>query len=281
LSSAKLINLEDLGLSQKDLATLDSLIKKPHGIIFVTGPTGSGKSTTLYSCLSRVNKLDRKIVTIEDPVEYQIPGVTQIQINPRIGLTFAAGLRSMLRHDPDIMMVGEVRDLETAEIAIQVALTGHLVFSTLHTNDAASAVTRLVDMGIEPFLVSSSVDCFIAQRLVRVVCPHCKEPKKLTPEFGREFSLIPQEIAQTTVFEGKGCEACRATGYHGRQAIYECLTLNDELRDMILGKKPASQIKQKAIQTGMRTLRQDGWEKVKKGLTTPAEVIRVTQEEIV
>ena len=281
LSSAKLYDMKELGLPAKDMVLLDGLIKKPHGIIFVTGPTGSGKTTTLYSCLSRVNKLDRKIITIEDPIEYQLGGVTQIQINPKVGLTFAAGLRSMLRHDPDIMMVGEVRDLETAEIAIQVALTGHLVFSTLHTNDAASAVTRLLDMGIEPYLVSSSVECFIAQRLVRLICPRCKEPRKITAEFIKEFGLTPEEVSGATIYEGKGCEACKMTGYFGRQAIYEFLVLNDDIRDMVLGHKTANQIKQKAIQNGMRTLRQDGWEKVKRGLTTPSEVIRVTQEETV
>lgn len=279
LSSAKLYSLEDLGLSGAELTMLDGLIKKPHGIVFVTGPTGSGKTTTLYSCLSRVNQMDKKIITIEDPIEYQLNGVTQIQINPRIGLTFAAGLRSMLRHDPDIMMVGEVRDFETAEIAIQVALTGHLVFSTIHTNDAASAVTRLLDMGVEPYLVSSSVECFVAQRLVRLICPKCKEPSKLTSEMAKEFGLPVSELTGVTVYQGKGCESCKFTGYRGRQGIYEFLFLNDQIRDMIIAHATANQIKSKAIQQGMRTLRQDGWEKIKKGLTTPAEVIRVTQEE--
>ena len=278
LSSAKLYDMKELGLSSDDLHQLDHLIKKPHGIIFVTGPTGSGKTTTLYSCLSRVNSSDRKIISIEDPIEYQLPGITQIQINPRVGLTFAAGLRSMLRHDPDIMMVGEVRDVETAEIAIQVALTGHLVFSTLHTNDAASAVTRLLDMGVEPYLVSSSVECFIAQRLVRLICEKCKQPVKMTTDIIKEFGL-DAEGTNITIYEGKGCEDCKFTGYRERQGIYEFLMLNEELRDMILGRVTASQIRNKAIKNGMRTLRQDGWEKIKKGLTTPAEVIRVTQEE--
>lgn len=280
LSSATLYSLEDLGLSARGLAVLDELVKKPHGIVFVTGPTGSGKTTTLYSCLSRINKLDRKIITIEDPIEYQLNGVTQIQINPRIGLTFAAGLRSMLRHDPNIMMVGEVRDFETAEIAIQVALTGHLVLSTLHTNDAASAVTRLLDMGVEPFLISSSVECFVAQRLVRLICPKCKQSAKMTPEITKEFGLQLQDLSGVAIFEGKGCEACKMTGYQGRQGIYEFLIMNDEIREMVVTRATASQIKAKAIKLGMRTLRQDGWEKIKKGVTTPSEVIRVTQEEI-
>ena len=281
LSSAKLYDMGELGLSSRDMGILDTLIQKPHGIVFVTGPTGSGKTTTLYSCLSRVNKLDRKIITIEDPIEYQLKGITQIQINPRIGLTFAAGLRSMLRHDPDIMMVGEVRDLETAEIAIQVALTGHLVFSTLHTNDAASAVTRLLDMGIEPYLVSSSVECFVAQRLVRLICRRCKQPLKMTSDMAREFGVNADALGDVVIYHGKGCEACKFTGYHGRQGIYEFLVLNDEIRDMILGRATANQIRAKAMALGMRTLRQDGWEKVKEGRTTPGEVIRVTQEETV
>lgn len=279
LSSAKLYSLEDLGLMAHDLNTLDSLIKKPHGVIFVTGPTGSGKTTTLYSCLSRVNTIDKKILTIEDPIEYQIRGITQLQINPRIGFTFAAGLRSMLRHDPDIMMIGEVRDPETAEITIQVALTGHLVFSTLHTNDAASAVVRLLDMGVEAYLVASSVECFVAQRLIRLLCPQCKEPVGVSPEILKEFDLTENDVQGVTIYEGRGCEACKFTGYWGRRGIYEFLLLNDTIREMITSKATGIQIKQKAIENGMRTLRQDGWEKVKLGLTTPSEVIRVTQEE--
>lgn len=279
LSAAKLYSMEELGLSPQGIALLDSLIKKPHGVIFVTGPTGSGKTTTLYSCLSRINTVDKKILTIEDPVEYQLRGITQIQINPRIGLSFAAGLRSMLRHDPDIMMVGEVRDFETAEITIQVALTGHLVFSTLHTNDAASGVTRLLDMGIEPYLVASSVECFVAQRLVRLICSKCKQSVKILPETIKEFNLPSGETSDIVVYEGQGCEACKFTGYYGREAIYEFLLINDEMRDMIINRLPTSQVKAKAIKGGMKTLRQDGWEKVKKGVTTPGEVIRVTQEE--
>ena len=281
LSSSKLYNMEELGLSLGERQMLDGLIKRPHGIIFVTGPTGSGKTTTLYSCLARVNQADKKIITIEDPIEYELRGVTQIQINPRIGLTFAHGLRSMLRHDPDIMMVGEVRDFETAEIAIQVALTGHLVFSTLHTNDAASAVTRLLDMGVEPYLIASSIECFIAQRLVRVVCPHCKQPAKAAEEIMREFGLNRQDFEGLRLFEGKGCEACKLTGFHGREAIYEFLVLNEEIKELVLARAPASQIRTAAMKSGMKTLRQDGWEKIKAGRTTPSEVVRVTQEEFV
>lgn len=281
LSSSKLYNLNQLGLTPKDSHVLDELIKKPHGIIFLTGPTGSGKTTTLYSCLASVNQADKKIITIEDPIEYQLKGITQIQVNPGIGLTFAAGLRSMLRHDPDIMMVGEVRDLETAQIAIQVALTGHLVFSTLHTNDAASGVTRLMDMGIEPYLIASSVECFIAQRLIRLICPKCKVPAKITPEVIKDFGLTPEEAGQLKIYEGKGCEACKFTGYHGREGIYEFLLVNDEIRELITSRASAAQIGAKAVSLGMRTLLQDGFVKVKEGKTTPSEVMRVTKEETV
>ncbi|MBM3248801.1 MAG: type II secretion system protein GspE [Candidatus Omnitrophica bacterium] len=279
LSSGMILSLSDLGLSRKDLDELDLLIKKPHGIIFVTGPTGSGKTTTLYACLSTINKVDKKIITIEDPIEYQLGGVTQIQISPQIGLTFAQGLRSMLRHDPDIMMVGEVRDFETAEITIRVSLTGHLVFSTLHTNDAASSVTRLLDMGIEPYLISSSVECFIAQRLVRLICPKCKVPVRPNVEILKELGISETEISGLELFEGKGCDDCKFTGYKGRTGIYEFLLINDSLRDMILAREPANKIKNKAVTFGMRTLRDDGWDKIKRGLTTPTEVLRVTQQE--
>lgn len=279
LSSSLLYSLPELGLSQDDLKILDNLIKKPHGIVFVTGPTGSGKTTTLYACLCKINKPETKIITIEDPIEYQLNGITQIQVYPRIGLTFAQGLRSMLRHDPDVMMVGEVRDFETAEITIRVALTGHLVFSTLHTNDAASAITRLLDMGIEPYLVSSSVECFIAQRLVRLICPECKSQVPAKQEMVKGFDLGNLDLSKLVIFEGKGCESCKFTGYKGRTAIYEFLVMNDAMREMVLERLPANQIQKKAISFGMKTLRQDGWEKVLKGMTTISEVIRVTQEE--
>ncbi len=277
LNSAQLIHLEKLGLSKNNLALIDDLIKRPHGIIFVTGPTGSGKTTTLYSCLARVNTVDKKILTIEDPVEYQLRGITQIQIYPLVGLTFASGLRSMLRHDPDIMMVGEVRDSETAQIAIQVALTGHLVFSTLHTNDAASGITRLLDMGIEPYLISSAVECFVAQRLVRLICPKCKGPEPVTNELSKIVEWKSKDMEAVTLFEGRGCGFCKGTGYYGREAIYELLVLDEEIRQMIMARAPASLVRSCAIKNGMKTLHQDGWDKIRRGLTTLSEVIRVTQ----
>ena len=254
------------------------MIKVPHGIIFVTGPTGSGKTTTLYACLNKINDKDRKIITIEDPIEYMLKGITQIQTQPKIDLTFARGLRSMLRHDPDIMMVGEVRDLETAEITIRVALTGHLVFSTLHTNDAAGGVTRLLDIGIEPYLIASSVICFIAQRLVRLICPQCKREAKPTKQFLEEIKPLV-DPSTVKIFEGAGCEACKYTGYKGRTGIYEILVVNDEIRELMLRRASTSEIKEKAVAGQMNTLRQDGWDKVLKGLTTISEVMRVTQLE--
>jgi type II secretory ATPase GspE/PulE/Tfp pilus assembly ATPase PilB-like protein len=279
LNTTRLYNLSDLGIPDKERKLLEGLIKKPHGIIFLTGPTGSGKTTTLYSCLSQVNTEDKKIITIEDPVEYQLQGITQIQINPKIGLTFANGLRSMLRHDPDIMMVGEVRDRETAEVAIQVSLTGHLVFSTLHTNDAASGVTRLLDMGIDPYLVTSTVECFIAQRLLRLICPKCKVLKPISADMLEEFKGYANVAHDTKIYEGKGCEECKFSGYAGRKAIYEILLFNEQIRQLIMEHATASQIKEKAVSLGMKTLRQAGWDKVLEGLTTPEEVIRVTKEE--
>ncbi len=274
LSNKMLFSLKELGLLPSDLAILEEMIKKPHGIILVTGPTGSGKTTTLYACLSKINNKDLKILTIEDPIEYRLNGITQIQVHPKIGLSFAAGLRSMLRHDPDVMMVGEVRDLETAEITIRVSLTGHLVFSTLHTNDAAGATTRLLDMGIEPYLVASSVECIIAQRLVRLICPECKHPitdKKAVARLGA--GNIPEDAV---IYEGKGCDKCKFTGFHGRTAIYEFIVMSDEIRHLVLNHASADQIKKKAVEMGMVTLRQDGINKVLKGLTTVGEVMRVS-----
>ena len=280
LSQQALLDLDKLGLLPQDLTILESVIKLPHGIIFVTGPTGSGKTTTLYASLNQINSEKIKIITIEDPIEYQISGITQIQVQPKIGLTFAQGLRSVLRHDPDVLMVGEVRDYETAEIAIRSALTGHLVFSTLHTNDAAGAITRLLDMGVEPFLVSSSLECLVAQRLVRIICPHCKEKVKLSTDVVDEFGL-KINTSKVDIYEGKGCENCKFTGYRGRTAIYEVIRLNEELRQMVIQKASSQEIKKKAIAHGMRTLFQDGWQKVCEGVTTLNEVVRVTQKELV
>jgi len=278
LTTGMLFSLKSLGLTAKDLKLLEEIILKPHGIIFVTGPTGSGKTTTLYACLNKINSKEKKIITIEDPIEYQLRGISQIQVQAKIGLTFAAGLRSMLRHDPDIMMVGEVRDYETAEIAIRVALTGHLVFSTIHTNDAAGGVTRLVDMGIEPFLVSSSVECFIAQRLIRLICPKCKVKVKPSEALMHDFGITREEFEKAEIYKGKGCQECKYTGYSGRNAIYEMLVVNDAIRSLILSRSSSAQIKEKAISMGMRTLRDDGWRKIKAGLTTPDEVLRVAEE---
>jgi len=282
LSSQLFLDLEKLGALPEDLKIIEKVIKKPHGIIFVTGPTGSGKSTTLYACLSRINSSEIKIITIEDPIEYQLRGINQTQVNPQIGFNFATALRHMLRHDPDVMMVGEVRDCETAEIAIRSALTGHLVFSTLHTNDAAGAATRLLDMGIEPFLISSSLECLIAQRLVRIICPHCKRP--LNPEdkkdvFRQITDLGELDPLKNELYEGKGCEECRFTGYRGRTGIYEILTVSEPIRELILNRASSQQIKQKAVSEGMRTLRLDGLQKVLSGITTFTEVMRVTQQE--
>lgn len=281
LSSALFLELEKLGLLSDDLKIIEEVIKKPHGIIFVTGPTGSGKSTTLYAALARINSSAVKIITIEDPVEYQLRGVNQIQVIPQIGFTFATALRHMLRHDPDVMMVGEVRDYETAEIAIRSALTGHLVFSTLHTNDAAGAVTRLLDMGVEPFLVSSSLECLIAQRLVRVICPKCKVPlqQKAKDEILAHIKEIDFDPKSAELYEGKGCEECRFTGFRGRTGIHEIMVVNEPIRELILNRASSQQIKQKAISQGMRTLRHAGLQKVFSGITTFTEVVRVTQQE--
>ena len=256
------------------------MLNKPHGIIFLTGPTGSGKTTTLYAALSSINSDEKKIITIEDPIEYQLPGITQIQVNPEIKLTFANGLRSMLRQDPDVMMVGEVRDRETAEIAVQIALTGHLVFSTLHTNDAASGVTRLLDMGIEPYLITSTVQCFIAQRLVRKICPDCRKPVTVTGSMLEDIDPMVGLKEGDTIYDSDGCEACKFSGYSGREGIYEFLVLNDEIRNLIINRATAGDIKKRAVRRGMRTLNHNGWEKVKLGLTTPQEVLRVTHEGI-
>jgi Type II secretory pathway, ATPase PulE/Tfp pilus assembly pathway, ATPase PilB len=281
LPSQMLFSIEKLGLAKEDLDVFERLLQKPHGIIFVTGPTGSGKTTTLYACLSKINTKDRKIITIEDPIEYEIGGLTQIQVMPEIGLDFARGLRSCLRHDPDVMMVGEVRDLETAEIAIRVALTGHLVFSTVHTNDAASGITRLVDIGLEPYLIASSVEAFIAQRLIRMICLDCKyedkkAPAELKEMIARDLGIKADGIK---IFRGKGCPSCNYTGFFGRKAIYEILVTDDVIKDLIIKKVSSGEIKKAAVSRGMRTLRQDGWQKVVAGLTVPEEVMEVTSAE--
>jgi type II secretion system protein E len=277
--SSIFLGLESLGLNKDEEKTIRKLIDMPHGIILVTGPTGSGKSTSLYAFLSTINSIDQRIITIEEPVEYELPGVNQISVKSEIGLTFASGLRHILRQDPDVIMVGEVRDLETAEIAIRAALTGHLVFSTLHTNDAPGAITRLIDMGIEPFLVSSSVEALIAQRLIRTNCKACKEEYKPTPEFLHEVGFPAQDIGKVKFYRGRGCEECRFTGFKGRSAIYEILVMSEALRPLIIERASSSAIKQMAISQGMKTLRDDGWDKVCLGMTTVEEIARVTQED--
>ncbi len=273
------LSLDKLGFSPLEEQAIREIIIKPHGIFLVTGPTGSGKSTSLYAFLSTINSVHKRIITIEEPVEYELKGINQIAVRPEIGLTFAMGLRHILRQDPNVIMVGEIRDLETAEIAIRAALTGHLVFSTLHTNDAPSAFTRLIDMGIEPFLVASSVESVMAQRLVRTICSHCKTEQKVEAGYLRRIGYPEEEIPTAKFWRGAGCEDCRQLGYQGRMGIYELLILNESLRPLILSRAPASTIAQKAIEFGMRTLRTDGWNKVKAGQTTIEEVLRVTQIE--
>ena len=273
------LSLEKLGFSAKEEAAIREIIIKPHGIMLVTGPTGSGKSTSLYAFLSTINSVQKRIITIEEPVEYELKGINQIAVRADIGLTFAMGLRHILRQDPNVIMVGEIRDLETAEIAIRAALTGHLVFSTLHTNDAPSAFTRLIDMGIEPFLVASSVEAVMAQRLVRNICLSCKTERKVEKDYLLKIGFPEDEIATAHFWHGVGCEECRQLGYQGRQGIYEILILNENLRPLILNRSAASTIAHEAIQNGMRTLRTDGWNKVKEGRTTIEEVLRVTQTE--
>jgi general secretion pathway protein E len=276
------LQLEELGLAGMKLELVHKLIKQSHGILLVTGPTGSGKTTTLYAALSKINTSDKNIITIEDPVEYQLHGIGQIQVNPKIELTFASGLRSILRQDPDVIMVGEIRDLETAEIAIQAALTGHLVFSTLHTNDSFGSITRLLDMGIEPFLVSSSVIAVMAQRLVRRLCASCREPYQPTREELEELGITPQRMLGKTVYKpGEGCAQCKRTGYRGRTGIHELLVVDDEVRTLIMKSADAATIRRAATARGMNTLREDGADKVVEGLTSIEEILRVTQEDLV
>jgi general secretion pathway protein E len=272
------VKLETLGFPEDTLKDFDAVIQRPYGMILVTGPTGSGKTTTLYGALDKINSPDKKIITIEDPVEYQLFGVNQIHVKPAIGLTFAAGLRSIVRQDPDVIMVGEIRDAETAEIAIQSALTGHLVFSTLHTNDAAGAVTRLLEMGVESYLLASSLLGVLAQRLVRRVCHKCGDAVEMAPELWREIGGREGEPVRAVV--GRGCEECAGTGYRGRGGIYEFLPVTDEIKALILERASAGKVKEAAVQQGMRTLRDDGWRSVRTGVTTVAEVVRVTQDEV-
>ena len=280
--TATVLDLEQLGIVGRTQTQVLRLINKPNGIILVTGPTGSGKTTTLYSCLSRINVPGKNILTVEDPIEYQLQGIGQMQVNPKIGFTFASGLRAILRQDPDIVMVGEIRDSETAEIAIQASLTGHLVLSTLHTNDSAGAVTRLLDMGVEPFLVSSSLLAVMAQRLVRKLCPHCREPYEISDEELREFGLDKDKLASRTVYRpGTGsCEHCQGTHYAGRTGIHELLLLNDEVRSLILQRMDSNSIKNAALKQGFETLRMDGARKVFAGITSVEEVMLVTHEEL-
>jgi general secretion pathway protein E len=274
---SQVLQLEDIGLAADLLHQLDLMIRKSHGIFLVTGPTGSGKTTTLYAALTRLNNREKNIITVEDPIEYQLPGVGQIQVNAKIDLTFANGLRSILRQDPDIIMVGEIRDAETAEIAVQSALTGHMVFSTLHTNDAAGALTRLVEMGIEPFLAASSIVGIIAQRLVRQICPHCRESYRPSPNLLADAGL-PDDGA--LYYRGRGCERCLGLGYRGRSGIYELLPVEEETRELLLARKDAATIKAAAQRKGMKSLRDAGLAKAAAGETTLEEILRVTQEEV-
>ena len=275
-SNTQIYDVEKLGFSPRMHDVFEDLIGRPYGIIMVTGPTGSGKTTTLYGALTKINQPDKKIVTIEDPVEYQISGINQIHVNSQIGLTFAAGLRSIVRQDPDVIMVGEMRDLETVEIGIRAALTGHLVFSTLHTNDAPGAIARMVDMGAEDYLLASTILGVLAQRLVRIICPECKERQSVEDSFLEEIGIPPDD--RTEVFEGKGCKECGQTGYQGRLGIFELMLMDEEVRRLILANSDATQLRKAAIQGGMISLRADGLEKVKQGITTISEVLRVTQD---
>ena len=272
--SSILLELDLLGFSPKMLPRFKSLIKKPNGVILVTGPTGSGKSTTLYTVLNILNSNEKKIMTIEDPVEYRLKGISQIQAKPKIGLSFAAGLRSFLRQDPDIMLVGEIRDKETAEIAVQAALTGHVVLSTLHTNDAPSSVIRLVDMGVESFLISSSVVGILAQRLVRKICPKCKKEIEMTPEMGKIIENYGVKSDEIKLYKGEGCSFCNGTGYKGRIAIFELMIITDNIRELISKNATTSLIREEAIKEGMQLLKEDGFVKVCQGITTIDEILR-------
>lgn len=280
-----ILGLWEVGLDKDATRSLENMLQRTSGILLVTGPTGSGKTTTLYAAMNRIHREEKNIITVEDPVEYQLKGIGQIQVNPRIGLTFASGLRSILRQDPDVIMIGEIRDTETAEIAIQASMTGHLVLSTLHTNDAASAITRLIDMGVEPFLIASSLMGAVAQRLLRTICPHCKESYEPSDiEVSYLLHSSDNDISgdySPSLYRGKGCEKCKGKGYIGRTGIFELLAVDDEIRRMITARADSQSIKGAAIMAGMKTLRIDGFEKVIKGTTTVEEVLRVTQQDTV
>ncbi len=277
--SSILLDIDKLGFPEDTLLEFKELIQRPHGIILVTGPTGSGKTTTLYCVLEKINSPEKKIITVEDPVEYQLEGINQMQVKPSIGLSFANALRSIVRQDPDVILIGEIRDSETAEIAIHSALTGHLVLSTLHTNDAPSAITRLIDMGMEDYLLSSTIIGILAQRLVRVACPYCQEPYIPDPAIMKEMGIEKENISDFKVINVRGCDKCSNTGYWGRTGIFELLKVNDKIQKLILEKKDANIIREVARSQGMRSLREDGWLKVKQGITTISEVLRVTQME--
>jgi type II secretory ATPase GspE/PulE/Tfp pilus assembly ATPase PilB-like protein len=272
--NSKLRGLADVGMAGRELEHFRHVLGMPHGIILVTGPTGSGKTSTLYTALNEINDSVRKIITVEDPVEYQLKGVNQIQVNEKSGLTFARGLRSILRHDPDVILIGEIRDAETAQIAVQASLTGHLVFSTLHTNDAPGALTRLVDMGVEPYLVASSLEAVLAQRLVRVLCKHCKQPDDSAR--AQQFKIKLGISADKIIFKSVGCRECRNTGFFGRHAIFEWMDTDEEIRQLILQSASTDQIRNAARKAGMRTLAEDGWRLVAQGITTVEEVLSVT-----
>lgn len=275
--SSVLLGLDKLGMSAEDLKTTMMILERPHGIVLVTGPTGSGKTTSLYAALSHINDIQRKIITIEDPIEYQLHGINQIQVSRKAGLTFAGGLRSILRHDPDVILIGEIRDVETAEIAIQASLTGHLVFSTLHTNDAPTALTRLVDMGIEPYLVASSLEAVVAQRLVRVICSECKEELS-----GTELERLRQRYGDKLpdkLYKGQGCRRCQGTGYHGRMGIFEMMVVTDDVRALILENASPRDLRQASAQQGMTSLRDDGFRHLRGGRTTVEEILRVTKDD--
>lgn len=278
--TALMLGLPELGFFSDDQALFNQMLGLPDGILLVTGPTGSGKTTTLYACLNVINKPDKKIITVEDPVEYELPGINQVMVKTDIGMTFAAALRAMLRQAPNIIMIGEIRDAETANIAINASLTGHLVFSTLHTNDAPSAVARLADIGVKPFLIASAVRAVLAQRLVRKLCPICKGPAELTDKEMRALSLDPSRMTEATIFGPVGCEKCRGNGYKGRMGIFEIFVIDDEVRGMINGGLTTTQLRRRARELGMRTLREDGIRKVLSGLTSGSEVVHATMSDL-